>query len=197
MREVKELAFEIMKDVQFFKNSGGGVTLSGEECLAQSDFATVLAKELSEKGISVYIDTCGYVKQEIFEKIIPYTDKFLFDIKAIDPNVHKNCTGHTNEQILSNLQFLSHKDCKIEIRYPLVKGYNDGECKKIGEYLKGLNCITKIKVLQYHNFAGSRYEALETENALPKTETTYNDVENAVNILKEYGLNAVNGIDGD
>lgn len=195
--EVNKFVCEIMKDVQFFKNSGGGVTLSGGECLAQPDFAVALAKELSKKGISVYIDTCGYVKQEIFEKIIPYTDKFLYDIKAINPEVHKKCTGHTNELILSNLQYLSEKGCKIEIRYPLVMGYNDGECEKIGKFLKGMNGIVKIKVLQYHNMSGSRYEALGMENTLPKAKTTYDDVENAVTILKGYGLNAVNGIVGD
>ena len=68
--------------------SGGGVTLSGGECLAQPDFAVELARRLKENGICVYIDTCGYVKQEILDKIIPYTDVFLYDIKAVDPQVH-------------------------------------------------------------------------------------------------------------
>lgn len=195
--DISSLVDEVMQDVAFFENSGGGVTFSGGECLAQADFTVALAKEFFCKGISVYIDTCGYVKQETFEKIIPYTDKFLFDIKAIDPEVHKKCTGQTNELILSNLKFLSERECKIEIRYPLVVGYNDKECEKIGEFLCGLDGITKIKVLQYHNLSGSRYESLEMENTLPKTETTYRDVERAVKILRSYGLNAINGIDED
>lgn len=195
--DINSLVDEVMQDMAFFENSGGGVTFSGGECLAQADFTVALAKEFFYKGISVYIDTCGYVKQETFEKIIPYTDKFLFDIKAIDPEVHKKCTGQTNELILSNLKFLSERECKIEIRYPLVVGYNDKECEKIGEFLCGLDGITKIKVLQYHNLSGSRYESLEMENTLPKTETTYRDVERAVKILRSYGLNAINGIDED
>ena len=180
---------------RLFKNSGGGVTLSGGECLAQPEFAIALAKKLYENDISVYIDTCGFAKQEVFEKIIPYTDKFLYDVKAIDPDVHKKCTGQDNKIILENLRFLSDEDCKIEIRYPLVKGCNDTECTKIGEFLKNLKNITKVKVLQYHPFAGSRYNALGMPNTLPQTNTTYDDVENAVKILKSYQLNAVNGID--
>lgn len=192
-----EIVDILIQDELFFKNSGGGVTLSGGECLAQADFAVEIAKKLSEKGISVYVDTCGFVKQDVFKRIIPYTDKFLYDIKAINPDVHKKCTGQDNELILKNLKFLSDKDCKIEIRYPLVKGYNDAECEKIGEFLHGISGITKVKVLQYHSYAASRYDALGMINTLPNTETTYQDVEDAVNILKGFGLNAVNGIVDD
>lgn len=180
--------------IYFLNNCGGGVTISGGECLAQGDFVVSLAKELNQREISVYIDTCGFAKRETFEKIIPFTDKFLYDIKAINSDVHKKCAGQDNELILDNLKFLSENDCKIEIRYPLVKGYNDEECEKIGEFLQDLNGIEKVKVLKYHSFAGSRYEALNMKNTLPVTETTYSDVENAVKILKSYGLNAINGI---
>lgn len=195
--EVNELVDILMQDEMFFRNSGGGVTLSGGECLAQPNFAIGLAKKLSEKKISVYIDTCGFVNHEIFEKIIPYTDKFLYDIKAIDADVHKKCTGKDNKIILENLRFLSQNDCMIEIRYPLVKGYNDGECDKIGQFLFDLKGITKVKVLQYHSLAASRYQALGMANTLPDTKTTNEDIEKAVNILKSYGLNAVNGIAGN
>ena len=193
--EVDELVYELMKDEVFYKNSGGGVTLSGGECLAQPDFATALSKKLYQNGISVYVDTCGYVSQEVLKRIIPYTDKFLYDIKAINNNVHKKCTTQENHIILENLEFLCENDCKIEIRYPLVKGYNEKEAQNIGLFLKDLIGITKVKVLQYHHFAGSRYKALNMENTLPVTETSYQDVQLAVNILKSYGLNAVNGID--
>ncbi len=195
--DVDTLTEILSQDIAFFENSGGGVTLSGGECLAQPEFAIALAKKLSEKGVSVYIDTCGFAKRDVFERIIPYTDKFLYDLKAIDADVHKKCTGQDNTIILENLKFLSDKGCKIEIRYPLIKGYNDTECEKIGHFLKDLRGITKVKVLQYHSFAGSRYEALGMENTLPKTETTYEDVQNATDILKSYGLNAINGIDED
>ena len=195
--EVNELVEILSQDKDFFRNSGGGVTISGGECLAQGDFVVALAEELKKRDISVYIDTCGFAKRETFEKIIPYTDKFLYDIKAINSDVHKKCTGQDNELILDNLKFLSESGCEIEIRYPLVKDYNDEECDKIGEFLQNLAGIKKVKVLKYHSFAGSRYKALNMENTLPDTETTYQDIENAVEILKSYGLNAVNGMTED
>lgn len=195
--EVEELAQILLQDEAFFKNSGGGVTLSGGECLAQPDFCIALAKLLHERDISVYVDTCGYVKREIFEKMIPYTDKFLYDIKAIDATVHEKCTGGQNRLILDNLKYLCNKGCKIEIRYPLVKGYNDLECENIAKFLSGLQGMTKVKVLQYHRFSASRYEALGMFNTLPDTQTTSYDIEAAVNIFKNYGLNAVNGMRED
>jgi len=194
--DVKTLADVLQQDKPFFETSGGGVTMSGGECLAQPGFAVALAKELKSRGISVYVDTCGFVKRETYERIIPYEDKFLYDVKAIDPAVHKRCTGQENGIILKNLKYLSDQGCSIEIRYPLVKGYNDGEAEKIGAFLKDLN-ITKIKVLQYHHYAGSRYDALGMENTLPDTETTMEDMDKAVKILKSYGLNAVNGAKDD
>ena len=195
--EVEELAQILLQDEAFFKNSGGGVTLSGGECLAQPDFCIALAKLLHERDISVYVDTCGCVKRETFEKIIPYVDKFLYDIKAIDATVHERCTGKENNLILDNLKYLCNKGCKIEIRYPLVKGYNDLECENIAKFLSGLQGITKVKVLQYHSFSASRYEALGMFNTLPDTKTTSYDIEAAVNIFKSYGLHAVNGMRED
>ncbi len=187
----------VMKDAPFFQNGNGGVTFSGGECLAQVDFAVALAKKFHEAGVSVYIDTCGFVNHSVFEKIMPYADKFLYDIKAFDADVHKKCTGQENGVILENLQFLSESGCRIEIRYPLVVGFNDGECEKIGAFLRNLKGIEKVKVLKYHNFAASRYDALGMENTLPDTETTIEDVEKAVEILKSYGLHTVNGISED
>ena len=190
---LQELLETVLQDAPFFKN-GGGITLSGGECLAQPELAVALAGALHERGISVYIDTCGYVKRKVLEDIIPYTDKFLYDIKAIDPEVHKRCTGRENGLILDNLSFLCESGCNVEIRYPLVMGYNDGECEDIARTLSGLRGITKVKVLQYHSFSASRYEALGMTNTLPDTQTTSEDIERAVDILRSYGLNAVNGM---
>lgn len=189
-----ELVDILLQDKLFFKNGNGGVTLSGGECLAQPEFAIEVAKKLKENGISVYIDTCGFVKKEVFESILPYTDKFLYDIKAANADVHKKCTGTDNTIILSNLHYLCESGADIEIRYPLIKGFNDSECESIGQLLSNLKGIKRIKVLQYHPFAASRYESLGMQNTLPNTRTTFEDVENAVKTLKSFGLNAVNGI---
>lgn len=195
--EVSDLTELLKQDKPFFDASGGGVTLSGGECLAQSAFAIALAEALQQAGISVYVDTCGFVKREVLEQIIPFTAKFLYDIKAMDSNVHKSCTGQENGRILENLRFLTEQGCDVEIRYPLVMGYNDGESHKIGAFLQGLQGISKVKVLQYHSFSASRYDALGMKNTMPQTTTTVQDVENAVNILKSYGLRAINAAKED
>lgn len=195
--EAEELAEKVLADREFFENSGGGVTLSGGECLAQIDFAEELAGIFHKQGISVDIDTCGFVNFSAFERIIPYTDEFLYDIKAIDAEVHKRCTGQDNAIILDNLKRLDELDCKIEIRYPYVVGFNDGECAKIGEFLAGFKNTRRIKVLGYHSFAKSNYAALGKTDTLPDVNVTREDVQKAVDILSSYGLDAVNGMDGD
>lgn len=192
---VEELLPILLQDKEFYDNSGGGVTLSGGECLMQPEFAAALAKALTEKGVRVNIDTCGFVSRSALEGVIPYTDTFLYDLKAIDSQVHKRCTGQKNGIILENLEYLCSRGCKIEIRYPLVMGYNDKECAKIGEFLQNKPGITRIKVLQYHDFSASRYAALGMENTLPQVTTTLEDVEHAVATLKTFGLHAIGGND--
>ncbi|MBP5289355.1 MAG: glycyl-radical enzyme activating protein [Clostridia bacterium] len=195
--EPEELVNEVTQDEPFFRAGGGGVTLSGGECLAQPDFAVEVARLLHEKDVSVYVDTCGFVPRRTLERILPFTDRFLYDIKAVDPAVHKACTGQDNALILDNLRFLSDAGADIEIRVPLVVGFNEKEIPAIGALLKDMPGITKVKVLRYHNLAASRYEALEMENTLPPSDTAAEDVERAVFALADCGLNAVNGTMAD
>ena len=184
---VEELFNIVTQDEEFYKNGNGGVTLSGGECLTQP-ITIELAKRLKERGISVDIDTCGYVKRELLTEVMPYTDTFLYDIKAFDPEVHKRCTGHDNHIILENLKFLSESGCRIEIRYPFVVGYNDSECERIAEFLSGMKGICGIKVLKYHDLAASRYAALGMENTLPKALTSDEDVESARDVFRAHGI---------
>ncbi len=189
--EASALAEVILQDEPFFRNSNGGVTLSGGECLMQPGFCKELAGIFFKRGISVDIDTSGYVSRESLEKILPYTDTFLYDIKAIDSALHKKLTGKDNSRILENLKFLSESGASIEIRFPLVCGCNDGEVDKIGSFLQGLKGIKRVKVLRYHNLAASRYVALGMENTLPPALTGERDVDLAVEKLRSYGLNCI------
>lgn len=158
----------LTEDKDFYDNSGGGVTISGGECLIYADFCAELLKKLKTKGINTAVDTCGYVPKEAFDKVMPYTDVFLYDIKAINEEVHKKCTGKPNKIILENLKYLRDKKKYVEIRIPYVPGLNSNEIDKIFDYLKDFENITKIKVLAYHNYAGSKYEALGMKNTLPQ-----------------------------
>ena len=189
--DAEKLIDRLMVDAPFWRNGNGGVTLSGGECLMQPDFAIALASSLHAKGISIDIDTCGFAPQWVFDAILPYTDTFLYDIKAISDTLHRKCTGVSNALILSNLRHLSDKDSKIDI--PLVKGYNDGEIPSIGDFLSGINGVKMVKVLKYHSFSASRYTALGIPCRLPDALTAQNDIDNAVNTLRSFGLNAVSG----
>lgn len=192
--EAAELADILMVDAPFWKNGNGGVTLSGGECLMQPEFAIELASILHSRGISVDIDTCGYAPPHVFEDILPYVDTFLYDIKSYDPEIHKSCTGVSNELILNNLRLISNNNAKIEIRIPLVMGYNDKEIPSIGEFLSKIKGISRIKILKYHSFAASRYKALGMPCHLPTDgEPTESDVDTAVKTLRSFGLNAIKG----
>ena len=165
---VEELLPLLLEDREFYENSGGGVTLSGGECLLQADFCAVLLKELKNQGIRTAVDTCGLVSKEALDQVIPYTDVFLYDVKAYDEDVHIRCTGQSNAQILENLRYLDALGCSIEIRIPYVPSYNDDQMEKIASFLAGLDHIAKIRVLAYHNYAESKYAALHLENTLPE-----------------------------
>lgn len=164
---VEELLPRLLEDREFYESSNGGVTLSGGECLLQSQFCASLLQALKREGIHTAVDTCGAIPREAIDRVLPYTDLFLYDLKAIDPEVHRSCTGETNERILENLRYLDTKGASIEIRYPFVPDYNDGEAEKIRDFLETLCTHPRLRVLPYHNFAGSKYRALELEATLP------------------------------
>lgn len=191
---VDELLDEITLDAPFFANGNGGVTLSGGECLTQPEAVIEIARRLHDMNISVDIDTCGYVSREILERVARYADTFLYDIKAVDRNVHHRCTGHDNDLILDNLRYLSENGCRIEVRFPLVVGLNDTETAKIAEMLSGMRGVIGVKVLRYHNLSASRYDALGMKNTLPEPLTTDADVESAMEIFKKQGVHVVNDI---
>ncbi len=182
---VDELLPIMLEDKDFYENSGGGVTLSGGECLMQADFCAELLKQLKANGIHTAVDTCGFVLKEALDKVIPYTEVFLYDIKAYDEDVHIKCTGRSNKQILENLKYLDSIGKNIEIRIPYVPKYNDSQMERIAHFLSGLKHITKIRVLPYHNYAGSKYMALNMASTLPCKLPTDQEILAAQNLIKE------------
>ena len=181
---VDELLPLLLEDRDFYKNSNGGVTLSGGECLAQADFCAELLKRLKALGIHTAVDTCGYVSKDALNKVIPYTDVFLYDLKAYDEEIHRMCTGKSNKQILENLKYLDSMEKAIEIRIPFVPGYNDDQIESIAKFLAPFRNITKIRVLPYHNYAGSKYEALGIKNTLPTRLPTNQELQKAGSLVQ-------------
>ena len=188
---VDELVPILLEDKDFYDVSGGGVTLSGGECLCHVDFCVGLLKRLKENGIHTAIDTCGFASKEAIDKVMPYTDIFLYDIKAFDEDVHIKCTGQSNKMILENLEYIDSCGKQIEIRIPYVPEYNSNQIEKIAEFLSRLKNLTKVRVLPYHNYAGSKYGALQMENTLPEIVPSDNEMEEVRNYFINNGINVV------
>ena len=181
---VDELLPLLLEDRDFYETSGGGVTLSGGECLMQADFCTELLKELKKQGIHTAVDTCGYVSREALNKVLPYTDIFLYDLKAYDEDAHIRFTGASNKQILENLKYLDSTGKDIEIRIPYIPNYNDTQIEKIAHFLAPLQNLTKVRVLPYHNYAGSKYKALNLPSTLPDKLPTDEEIQKAAETIK-------------
>lgn len=178
----------LCEDSDFYRNSGGGVTLSGGECLLQYGFCAQLLRRLKERGIHTAVDTCGDVPKDAIDAVLPYTDVFLYDIKAIDPSVHMRCTGRPNRRILDNLHYIDAQGNDIEIRIPYVPGYNDGQMDKIAACICGLRHLTKVRLLPYHRYAASKYSALGMPDTLPPQLPSDAELADARALLRAYGL---------
>ena len=164
---VEQLVKEAKKDRMFYEQSGGGVTLSGGEVMSQDiEFLEPLCRALHREGLSVFIDTCGFAPYEKYEKILPYVDTFLYDIKEMDSAVHQEWTGVENGLILENLKKLSAAGANIYIRIPTIGGVNadEGFMQQVITFLKENNIHpAQVNLLPYHNYGRNKYASLAKE----------------------------------
>ena len=162
---VDEVMREILKDKVFYENSGGGVTFSGGECMLQIDFLEEILKACKQNGIHTAVDTAGLVPFEFFERIIPYTDLFLYDVKCYDSEKHKQYTGVGNELILENLKRLLATDKSVWIRIPIIPTVNDTEeeIRSIRSFLLSCGTPEKVELLPYHAMGKHKYAAIGKE----------------------------------
>lgn len=162
---VDEVLAEIIKDKSYYENSGGGVTFSGGECMLQIDFLVEILKKCKENGIHTAVDTAGHIPFESFEKVMPYTDLFLYDIKLLDNEKHITYVGASNIRILENYKRLSQKGATIWIRIPVVPGVNDNEteAQNIRSFLEENGVPDKIELLPYHAMGENKYSAIGKE----------------------------------
>lgn len=128
---------EVLIDLVFYKNSGGGVTLSGGEATVQSDFALAVLQKCKEAGLHTALDTCGYVAWPVLERLLSYTDLVLYDIKCMGTEKHREATGRSNRMILENAKKIARYK-QMRIRVPIIKGFNDSarELRAIARFVK-------------------------------------------------------------
>lgn len=175
---VEEILEEVRKDELFYVNSGGGMTVSGGDPLMCPEFTLELLKAAKACGLHTCMETSGHAKWQDIEKLMPYVDLFLWDVKETDPVRHKEYTGVTNERILSNLRRLNGAGAEIVLRCPLIPGLNDREehLKAIAGLAEELSGVQRVDVEPYHPLGKSKCEDLGKEYALGDLSFTEEDV---------------------
>ena len=165
---VNDLVSEVLRDKTFYKNSGGGVTLSGGEPLMQGKFAIEFLKALKSEGIHTCIETCGYADKEIITEASKYTDIFLFDIKETNDEKHQKLTGVPFAKIRENILALNSLGANVILRCPLVYGVNteDEHLLGIAKIASELDNLIEINVMAYHVLGNAKYSALEIDNQM-------------------------------
>lgn len=156
---VEEILAEAEKDAAFYRRSGGGVTVSGGEALLQADFVAELLCALRRRGIHTAVDTAGDVPFSAFEAVLPHTDLFLFDIKAADPELHRQGCGRDNLRILANLRRLCGAGAPVRLRVPVIPGFNDTPeaMTAIGEIIGSLPGRRPLDLLRFHRMGEAKY----------------------------------------
>lgn len=173
---VKEVMETVEKDRQYYRRSGGGLTLSGGESLCQPDFARDLLRAAKESGINTAMESMGCAPFETIEKILPYLDTYLMDIKHTNTAKHKEFTGKANDLMLENAKKIAESGMtNLVIRVPVIPGFNDrvDEIESIARFANGLKGVKKIHLLPYHRLGQDKYEGLGREylmgDVLPPT----------------------------
>ena len=160
---VDEVMDEVMKDASYYRRSGGGLTLSGGECLGQPEFAAALLEAAHEMGITTAIESTAAAPFETIEKLLPHLDYYLMDIKHINSDKHKEFTGRPNELILENAKKLAARlGPRLIIRVPVVPTFNATaeEILAIARFADSLPGVERIHLLPYHRLGMDKYTRL-------------------------------------
>ncbi len=168
---VDEVVEEVARDVAYYTESGGGVTFSGGEPLAQPKFLMELLRRCRDLGIHCAVDTCGFASADVVLEVAELTDLFLFDVKLVGAEDHLKYTGAGVELIHSNLRLLCDSGADIQLRFPVVPGITDSEDNLDGvrELMQSLSRELPIKMLPYHSAAMDKYPRFGMRVPLPDT----------------------------
>ena len=189
----KEVFQEIKRDSIFYENSGGGVTLTGGDPLAQPDFAIGLLRLCKGAYIHTALETCGYTEWGIFEEVLKFVDLLLYDFKQMDPVKHKKYTGVSNHLILDNARRASHElTIPMWVRIPIIPGYNDSMenieatarliAEELGDNLK------RVNLLPYHRLGETKFERLELNYSVSSDPPGQQHLQELQRVFERFGL---------
>jgi pyruvate formate lyase activating enzyme len=177
---VDEVLEEVEKDASFYHSTGGGITLSGGECLLQPDFSAALLKAAHERGMNTAIETAGNVPWAFMEKVLPHVDTMLHDHKMTDPERHKKWVGVGNERILANFKkaYETFPDVDFIARTPLIPGINADEehIRAVLAFIRPHKNVIDYELLPYHRFGLGKYESLGLVYQLDDYKTPSDDM---------------------
>jgi pyruvate formate lyase activating enzyme len=190
---VEQVVKELKKDAIYYRKSGGGITLSGGEPLVQSDFSQEIFKACKAQGWHTAIETTGYATPETIEKVFPYIDLALMDIKNINSDIHKEYTGISNEIILENVKQVS-KITQMVVRVPVIPNFNSSEqsiletCK----FVKTLNNVDTVHLLPYHTYGENKYDLLGRDYLMKESKSVNSDeIESLKKIVESQGIKCI------
>ena len=169
---VAEVMEEVERDRVYYDRSGGGMTLSGGESLAQPEFAPALLRAAKESGINTAMESTGFARYEIIQRYLPYLDLYLMDIKHMNSEKHKAFTTQPNELILENAKKIARDAKKLIIRTPVIPTFNDSpeEIRDIARFAKSLGTVEEMHILPYHRLGSDKYQGLGREYSLSHIE---------------------------
>lgn len=192
-RTAGEVMQEVLRDRPFY-GDGGGLTLTGGEPTMQPQMAEAMLRLAKAESISTAMETCGYTSWQTLERLLPYLDIILWDLKHVDDDIHRKFTGVSNKWILANLRRLSELDAPVTIRIPLIPGFNASteSITRIAEFVQHLSGAAKrVDLLPYHTLGKPKYAALQRLYPWEAYQRlTDAEVETLAKIFEDYGLHA-------
>ena len=188
---VGEIIDVIERDRVYYRRSGGGLTLSGGECLTQPDFAVALLKAAKERGINTAIESTGFADFSVISRYLPYLDLYLMDIKHTSSAKHKEFTSQPNEKILENARKITNAGTRLIVRTPVIPTFNDTkeEIAAIAEFARSLRGVKEMHILPYHRIGMDKYKGLGREYSLTGIEPPSKELMNELlEVVESYGL---------
>lgn len=188
---VGEIIDVIERDRVYYRRSGGGLTLSGGECLTQPDFAVALLKAAKERGINTAIESTGFADFSVISRYLPYLDLYLMDIKHMNSAKHKEFTSQPNEKILENARKITNAGARLIVRTPVIPTFNDTkeEIAAIAEFARSLRGVKEMHILPYHRIGMDKYKGLGREYSLTGIEPPSKEhMSELLEVVESYGL---------
>lgn len=187
---VEEVMKEVIKDKDFYEESGGGVTLSGGEVLSQPEFAAALLKECKKNGLHTALETTGYAPFHSFQKVTSLADLLLIDMKHYDNEKHLEYTSASNEQIIANMKTAVHDGKHVIARIPVIPNGNDSleDARGFCNLLHDIG-VREVNLLPFHQFGESKYEQLGMKYEMKEVKAIHpEDLQEFYQVFAESGF---------